>query len=84
MPARNTNMDADNGEVAIRELAKRFAAAFNAGDVDAMMKNYIPGDTLVVFDVVPRKEYRGADNYRNNWVDFLSTSKAILRSPSLT
>lgn len=29
-------------ETAIRALEDRFTAAFNAGDIDAMMKNYIP------------------------------------------
>ena len=43
---------ADN-EAAIRTLEDRFAAAFNAGDINAMMKNYVPDKSLVVFDVVP-------------------------------
>ena len=38
-------------EAAIRALEDKFAAAFNAGDVDAMMKNYISDQSLVVFDV---------------------------------
>lgn len=59
-------------EAAIRALMERFAAAFDAGDVDGIMKNYVPGKGLVVFDVVPRKEYRGADVYRADWVEMLS------------
>jgi ketosteroid isomerase-like protein len=59
-------------EAAIRMLEDKFAAALNAGDIDAMMKNYIPDKSLVVFDVVPRKEYYGADTYRKNWEDFFS------------
>jgi hypothetical protein len=31
------------GEAALRALEDRFTAAFNAGDVDAMRKNYLPG-----------------------------------------
>lgn len=62
-------------EPAIRALEDRFAAALNAGDIDAMMQNYVQGESLVVFDVVPRKEYRGADNYRRNWMDFFSHFK---------
>ncbi len=62
-------------EAAIRALEDRFAAAFNAGDIDAIMKNYIPDNSLIIFDVVPRKEYRGADVYRNNWKDFFSHFK---------
>jgi uncharacterized protein (TIGR02246 family) len=59
-------------EAAIRALEDKFAAAFNAGDIDAMMRNYIPDKTLVVFDVVPRSEHRGADAYRRAWVDFFA------------
>lgn len=34
-----------------------------------MMRNYIEGESLVIFDVVPRKEYLGADAYREDrWV----------------
>ena len=62
-------------EAAIRALEDKFTAAFNAGDIDAMMKNYIPDKTLVVFDVVPRSEHFGADAYRRNWVDFFSHFK---------
>jgi ketosteroid isomerase-like protein len=59
-------------ETAIRALEDRFAAAFNAGDIDGIMKNYIPDNSLVVFDVVPRKQYLGADNYRKDWGDLFS------------
>ena len=62
-------------EAAIRALENKFAAAVNAGDVDAIMKNYIPGKSLVVFDVVPRKQYSGADAYRSDWIDFFSHFK---------
>jgi ketosteroid isomerase-like protein len=62
-------------EAAIRALEDRFAAAFNAGNVDAIMKNYIPDKSLVVFDVVPRKEYLGADAYRKDWMDFFTHFK---------
>jgi len=62
---------ADN-EAAIRALEDRFIAAFNAGDIDAIMKNYVPDKSFVIFDVVPRKEYRGADTYRKDWEEFFS------------
>jgi len=63
---------ASDDEAAIRALEERFAAAFNAGDVDAMMKNYIPGQNLVVFDVVPPRQHSGADAYRKAWVGFFA------------
>ena len=55
---------------AIRTLEDRFAAAVNSGDIDAIMSNYIDDDSLFVFDVVPRREYRGAEAYRKAWEDY--------------
>ncbi|HTE29512.1 MAG TPA: nuclear transport factor 2 family protein [Chryseolinea sp.] len=65
-------MAALDDEAAIRALEDRFAAAFNAGDIDAMMKNYIPGKGLVVFDVVPPRQHLGADAYRKAWMGFFT------------
>lgn len=70
-----------NDEAAIRAVEERFVAAFNAGDIDAIMENYIADKNLVIFDVVPRKEYYGADTYRRNWEDFFSHFKG---TPKIT
>jgi hypothetical protein len=51
---------APDDEAAIRALEDRFAAAFNAGDVNAIMKSYVPNQSLVVFDLVAPRE----------WLDF--------------
>src|ERR1044071_1424819 len=59
-------------ETAIRALEARFVAAFNTGNVDAIMKNYLPGKDLVVFDVVPRDQYLGAEAYKKDWQEFFS------------
>ena len=56
-------MNAD--EQAIRDLETRFVTAFNAKDVDAIMKVYAPD--VVVFDVTPPRQYVGADAYRRDW-----------------
>ena len=58
-------------EAAIRALEARFAAAFNAKDLDAIMKVYVPDESLLVFDVVPPRQYAGADAYRKDWQDLL-------------
>jgi len=55
----------------IRALEDRFVAAFKAKDVDAIMKVYAPDQTLVVFDVVPPRQYVGAAAYRKDWQTFL-------------
>src|SRR6516165_2927867 len=55
----------------IKALEDRFVAAFKAKDVDAIMKTYAPGQALVVFDVVPPRQYVGAAAYRKDWQTFL-------------
>jgi ketosteroid isomerase-like protein len=68
---------APDDETAIRALENNFATAFNAGDVDAMMKNYIPDKSLVVFDVVPPRQHLGADAYRMAWSGFFAHFSGI-------
>ena len=63
---------APDDEAAIRALEDRFATAFNTGDIDAMMKNYIPDKSLVVFDVVLPGKHLGAGAYRKAWVGFFA------------
>lgn len=57
----------------IKTLENSFAAAFKAKDVDAVMKVYVPDDTLVIFDVVPPRQYVGATAYRKDWEQFLGS-----------
>jgi uncharacterized protein (TIGR02246 family) len=57
----------------IRAIEERFVAAFKAKDLDALMKAYAPGQTLVVFDVVPPRQYVGAAAYRKDWQTFFDT-----------
>jgi ketosteroid isomerase-like protein len=59
-------------KAAIQALEDSFAAAFNTGDIDAMMKHYIPGNSLVVFDVVPPRQHAGAAAYRKAWEGFFT------------
>ena len=70
-----TTAKVSDDEAAIRALEDGFAAAFNAGNVDAMMKHYIPDQSLVVFDVVPPRQHSGADAYRKAWMGFFSHFK---------
>ena len=51
----------------IAALEKRFAAAIQSRDVDALMANYLPGNSLVVFDVIPPRQYVGWDAYKKDW-----------------
>lgn len=58
---------ATSDEAQIRALEDKFAAGVNAKNVDAIMKVYAPGKDLVVFDVVPPRQYVGAAAYRKDW-----------------
>jgi uncharacterized protein (TIGR02246 family) len=62
-------------QMEIRALEERFAKAFNAKDVDALMKNYVPDESLIVFDLVPPLQYVGAKSYRDNWEHFFPIFK---------
>ena len=73
LPARAQS----NDEKAISALEDHFAAAVNAKDVDAIMKVYVPGNDLFVFDVSVPRQYVGWDAYKKDWRDFL----ALYRGP---
>ena len=60
----------------IKALEERFVAALKAKDLDAIMKVYAPDQTLVVFDVVPPRQYVGAAAYRKDCKHFSTASRA--------
>jgi hypothetical protein len=49
------------------------------GDANAIMKAYVPDESLVVFDVVPPRQHVGAKAYTKDWSDFLGTFKGALK-----
>jgi len=51
----------------IEALEKRVAAGIEAKDADAVMANYVPGDSLIVFDIIPPRQYVGSDAYKKDW-----------------
>src|SRR6476660_6273215 len=66
-------------EASIRALEDSFVAAVNAKNVNAIMKVYVPDESLLVFDVVPPRQYVGAKAYANDWTDFLGMFKGSLK-----
>jgi uncharacterized protein (TIGR02246 family) len=68
--ALSPSADAD-ARADIKALEARFIAAFKAKDIDAIMRVYVPDQTLFVFDVVPPRQYVGAAAYRKDWQEFL-------------
>jgi uncharacterized protein (TIGR02246 family) len=66
-------------EQEIRALEDKFAAAFNAKDVDAIMKLYVPGSELLVFDLAPPRQYVGWDAYKKDWQGVLASMPGPLK-----
>ena len=56
----------------IEALEKRVGDAIEAKDAAAVMANYISGDSLIVFDVVPPRQYVGSDSYKKDWAELFS------------
>ena len=61
-------------EADIRALEDRFAAAFKAKDINAIMALYTPGPDLIVFDANPPRQYSGWDAYKKDFEAFLASS----------
>jgi ketosteroid isomerase-like protein len=51
----------------LKALEDRFIAAFRAKDVETIMQLCVPDQSLVVFDVTPPLERKGAEAYRKDW-----------------
>jgi ketosteroid isomerase-like protein len=67
-PSANADARAD-----IKALEERFIAAFKAKYIDAIMRVYVPDQTLFVFDLAPPRQYVGAAAYRKDWQEFLGS-----------
>jgi uncharacterized protein (TIGR02246 family) len=63
---------ANANETQIRELYDRWAKAFRAHDVDAIMSVYAPDDALVAYDIVPPLQYLGKAAYRKDYETLLA------------
>ncbi len=66
-------------EAKIEALVNMFTAAVNAKDVDAIMKVYVPDESLVVFDAIPPRQYVGANAYRTDWKGFVDLFKGPVK-----
>ena len=59
-------------EAEIRALLDRWANAFEARDIDAIMSNYAPGDAVIAYDIAPPLQYKGKEAYRKDYQEFLA------------
>ena len=66
-------------EQAIRALEDQFAAAASAKDLDAIMKVYVPGNDLFVFDVGVPRQHVGWEDYKKDWQDYLALFKGPIK-----
>ncbi len=57
---------------AIKALEKNFVAGVNAKDVAKIMSNYEHSPNLVVFDVLPPRQYDGWEAYKKDWEGVLA------------
>jgi ketosteroid isomerase-like protein len=73
LPARAQSKD----EQAIRALQARMATAVSARDLDAVMKEYIPGNELFVFDSDLPRQHIGWEAYRADWKLFLDSTTDV-------
>lgn len=66
-------------DLQIKALYDQFTAAFNAKNVDAIMRLYVPGKDLLVFDVIPPRQYAGSAAYRKDFQSFFAGYKGAIK-----
>jgi ketosteroid isomerase-like protein len=59
-------------KAAIAALEQRIAKAVEAKDAKAILANYQAGNSLLVFDVLPPRQYSGWGAYLKDWQDALA------------
>ena len=71
-PPRSTTIKnaVKSDEADIQQWLDRWAKAFRAHDVNAIMALYAPG--VVAYDIVPPLQYVGADAYRKDYEEFFA------------
>lgn len=79
MPARAPSGPESKDEREIRALEDRLVAAVNAKDVDAIMKGYVAGNELFVFDLGLPRQHAGWDAYKKDWQDFFVVVQGPLK-----
>jgi uncharacterized protein (TIGR02246 family) len=68
MTVKNSNA---TDQAQIRQLMDHWAEAVRSKDVDGLMSHY--ATDIVVFDLAPPLQYRGADECRENWEAWFPT-----------
>jgi len=66
-----------NDEKAIRALQERIAAALVARDLDSVMKEYVPGNELFVFDSDLPRQHTGWNSFKEDWGNFVNSAEDV-------
>jgi ketosteroid isomerase-like protein len=74
-----TGQSKSEDEAKIKALNAALTTAVNAKDVDAIMKVYAPDESLLIFDIIPPRQYLGAKAFRKDWEDFLALFNGPLK-----
>jgi ketosteroid isomerase-like protein len=59
----------------ISALEDHLMSSIRAKDLDGVMSVYVADDSLFVFDVIPPRQYVGANAYREDWKGVLASFK---------
>jgi uncharacterized protein (TIGR02246 family) len=70
-PQHSNGEHANTNETEIKALYDRWPKAFEAHDIDGVMSVYVPGDSVVSYDIAPPLQYKGKDAYRKDYIEFL-------------
>lgn len=70
---------APGDDAQIRALEQQFVAGFTAKSADAVMKCYVPDQSLFVFDVGVPRQHVGAADYRKDFQEFFAMFKGPLK-----
>ena len=70
--ASSCSSNRSNDAAEIDASLQRLVAAVNAKDINGIMAYYSPGESLLVFDALPPRQYVGATAYRKDWEGFLA------------
>ncbi len=58
-------------ETQIQQLIDGWVKALRAKDIEGIMSHYAPD--ILLFDIAPPLQYKGADAYRKNWEEWFAT-----------
>lgn len=70
--AVSSRKTAQANEAEVRQVIERWAKAFRARDLDAIMSVYAPGDAVIGYDLAPPLQYQGNAAYRKDYAAFLA------------